>query len=175
MNIIFLDVDGVLNTIDTFKVRKEEYIKSGIILPRIDEYRLLYLKEIVESTNAKIVLSSTWRKDFIKVDDKLISNGKDAYELLYMLSKYNLEICDIINPKKSYKQDGIKEWLESHNVDNFIIIDDESYDLVNYSKYLIKTRNSNKEQTGLLKEHVVLAINMLCKKKLVLKNKHKNK
>lgn len=169
MNIIFLDIDGVLNTSETFKRRKEEFDKTGILGHRIDEYRVEYLKEIVDSTNAKIVLISVWRKDFDKVDNKLICNGKDAFEIVEVLSKYDLEIYDIINPKKHFKQDGIKEWLNNHDVNKFIIIDDESFDLVYYYDFLIKTRNSNREQVGLLKEHVVLAKSMLYNKKLVLK------
>ena len=45
MKVIFLDIDGVLNTIDTFKMRKEIYNKYGVIIPRIDLYRIDLIKE----------------------------------------------------------------------------------------------------------------------------------
>ena len=69
MNIIFLDIDGVLNTSDSFK---EEYYKSKelnrIRIYPIDEDRLSYLVEIVKLTNAKIVLTSSNRVNFIKIN-----------------------------------------------------------------------------------------------------------
>ena len=72
MNIIFLDIDGVLNTSDSFK---EEYYKSKelnrIRIYPIDEDRLSYLVEIVKLTNAKIVLTSSNRVNFIKINNKL--------------------------------------------------------------------------------------------------------
>ena len=175
IKVIFLVIDGVLNTSETFKRRKEEFDKTGVLGYRIDEFRVEYLKEIVDSTNAKIVLISVWRKDFDKINNNLICNGKDAIEIVEVLSKYGLEIYDIINPKKHFKQDGIKEWLDSHDVNRFVIFDDESFDLMYYYDFLIKTRNSNREQVGLLQEHVLLAKSMLNNKKLVLKNKHDNK
>ena len=47
MKVIFLDIDGVLNTIDTFKRRKKIYKKTRVLIPRLDFYRIRYLKEIV--------------------------------------------------------------------------------------------------------------------------------
>ena len=54
MKVIFLDIDGVLNTIDTFKLRKDIYNNYGVIIPRIDFYRVKFLKEI----NKKPILPS---------------------------------------------------------------------------------------------------------------------
>lgn len=55
MKIIFLDIDGVLNTSETLK-----HSHNGII--GIDPYRVLLLDRIVEATGAEVVLSSSWRK-----------------------------------------------------------------------------------------------------------------
>lgn len=48
LKIIFLDVDGVINT------NRNHFTK-------LDEIALEYLKIIIESTGAKIVISSSWR------------------------------------------------------------------------------------------------------------------
>lgn len=53
--IIFLDIDGVLNTQET--LRKSH---NGII--GIDPYKVLLLDRIVQATGAEVVLSSSWRK-----------------------------------------------------------------------------------------------------------------
>lgn len=53
--VIFLDIDGVLNTSYT-KYRDEV----------LDDFRLDYLAKIVNKTRAKIVLTSTWRYNLSK-------------------------------------------------------------------------------------------------------------
>ncbi|MDE6189696.1 MAG: hypothetical protein K2G37_05375, partial [Clostridia bacterium] len=55
MKIIFLDIDGVLNS------RAYDRLRDWNILSDIDETRLPLLKKLVDTTGAKIVLSSTWR------------------------------------------------------------------------------------------------------------------
>lgn len=62
--IIFLDVDGVLNT-----------TKSGITRYPVNRPRLRLLKQIVDMTGAEIVLSSTWRRfpDHLQALEKRLS------------------------------------------------------------------------------------------------------
>ena len=58
MNIIFLDVDGVLNNINTFSLKMKEFKRGNKIL-ELDDNNIYNLKSIIDSTGAKIVLSST--------------------------------------------------------------------------------------------------------------------
>ncbi len=67
MKIIFLDVDGVLNCHNTFKKQHEKYIKTGIWEIEIELSKVKLLKQIVDNTNAKIVLSSTWRLSWLYI------------------------------------------------------------------------------------------------------------
>ena len=56
MKVIFLDIDGVLNS--------EEYYESfpdGEFIPPIDPVCVERLKRIVDRTGAKLILSSSWR------------------------------------------------------------------------------------------------------------------
>ena len=131
MNIIFLDVDGVLNSI---KHLKEEYYKnqrpySGFEYP-FDSDCMNNLKILVESTNAYLVITSTWRKFDI---------GKKI--LLFELKKYDLDkkvigYTNILNTKRG---EEIKDFLSKLSCDvNYIILDDDS-DFDDLHKYLIKT------------------------------------
>ena len=161
MKVIFLDIDGVLNTIDTFKMRKEIYNKYGVIIPRIDLYRIEFLKRIIDATQAKIVISSTWKK-----------YEKDMKELIKALNLYDLDIYDVtcidISGKKGIE---INDWLNKNEVDSFVIIDDETSDMLHLEKYVVKTRENFRE-TGLLEKHISEIINILNNsKKLVLNNK----
>lgn len=164
MKVIFLDVDSVLNTIDTFKMRKDIYNKYGLVIPRIDLYRVEFLKEIVNKTDAKIVVSSTWRK-----------YDNDMKELKEVFSLFGLEIYDITGIDESAKK-GIEiiDWLNKNEVDSFIIIDDEISDLVGLEEYVVKTR-VNRFATGLMKEHIPYAINILNNSKKLVLNNNDNK
>lgn len=165
MNIIFLDIDGVLNTSDSFK---KEYYKSkelnrSRIYP-IDEDRLLYLLEIVNLTNSKIVLTSSNRINFIKINNKLIPLNEIGKDIINSFNKHNLSIYDI-TPYDNNRVRGneIKMWLDNNsNVDNYIIIDDEEVGLELYKDKLIKT-NLNNEVYGLNIRHIDKAIKKLIK------------
>ena len=53
MKVIFLDVDGVINTDNLLREHGYTYVCPN---------RVILLKKIIEATDAKIVLSSDWRR-----------------------------------------------------------------------------------------------------------------
>lgn len=71
--LLFLDVDGVLNSMDN---------GDG---DTIEDSKVLLLKTIIDKTGAKIVISSSWR---------LID--RDLKELTTVLHKYNMDYIGII-------------------------------------------------------------------------------
>lgn len=130
MNLIFLDVDGVLNSIE-----KDEK-RYGDRRPYTDYYYpfndncLRNLKTLVEETKAYLVITSTWK------NDKL---GRDI--LLSELKKYGLNnkvigYTEVLHEKK---EEEIKSFLELLDESiNYIIIDDDS-DFDDLVDHLIKT------------------------------------
>ena len=58
MKIIFLDIDGVLNSIGWVERTKGTAYEDK----EIDPSKVRLLKQIIDKTDAKIVLSSTWRE-----------------------------------------------------------------------------------------------------------------
>ncbi len=137
MKVIFLDIDGVLNTINTFKKRYEYWQKTNIWTLEIDEFRVKSLKEIVNKTNAKIVLSSSWRCFWSLENETLIPLNDKAREFTNLLKKYNLDIYSITPyDKNRIRQKEINQWLNNHNdIESFVILDDESYDLMGLSEF----------------------------------------
>ena len=71
MRLIFLDIDGVLNSIVFQEIKKLKKINSldclGKAEKNIDPNNLDLLRLLVEQTHAKLVISSTWRKDIFIV------------------------------------------------------------------------------------------------------------
>ncbi|MBP5684171.1 MAG: hypothetical protein J6X02_02820 [Bacilli bacterium] len=174
MKVLFLDIDGVLNNQRTFVNRKKEYYKTGQYALEIDVEKVLLLKEIIDTTEAVIVLSSSWRSYLTKIDKQIIPVHPKMRELVNLFYQYGLFIYDITPyDEERYRQKEIQEWLNNHdNIESFAILDDDDYDLPNFiDKELVKTKFTDKmvlfpwiDHGGLQKEHVEKAVAILNKK-----------
>lgn len=159
MKIIFLDIDGVLNSIDhlieMYTIHKRAF--HCFDYP-FDRKCLNNLKEIVNQTDSYIVVTSTWRTR---------QEGRD--KLLEVLNDYNLDERIVgYTPKLSSGKRGqeIKTFLNetSLKIDDFVILDDNN-DMEDLITNLVLT-NPN---TGMTKENAEEAINILNKKSLIKK------
>lgn len=147
MKIIFLDIDGVLNT---QKQIKKEYMKKHSTCSweiKLSQLGIWYLKILVLLTKAEIVLSSTWRL-----------NINDFTNLTNQLVKFNMHIFDCTPVMHDYlRGDEIRAWIQHHNVSNFVILDDDS-DMCKYtSTNLVKCSWKN----GLQFKHLLKALKLL--------------
>ena len=150
MNIIFLDVDHVLNSVNKLieVYKKTGRPHSGYAYP-FDEKCLRNLKLIVQETDAKIVITSTWRKD-----------GLGRITLSRILKKHDLDDIVIgltpILPGKE-RGDEIKQFLSGlSEIPNFVILDNDS-DMGELTPFLVKTN----WRVGLTEENVREAIEKL--------------
>ena len=151
MKIIFLDVDGVLNSIDS-----EDHLHGFIGL---DYSGIKLLKEIVDATEAKIVLVSTWKLAWHK-DNKSRQDSLAAY-LDQRLAEEGLVIMDKTGGSIAERGHGIIDWLSEHPTDSWIVLDDEifeDYEECGIMPHLVKTSFYN---GGLKEKHVEMAIEML--------------
>lgn len=156
MKVIFLDVDGVLNSEDDLlNIQNEDMINPG---REIFDRPLALLKSLVDATNAKIVISSSWRVGCAKCGRESFY-GKELYETLKQrLADYNMAAIDVtpvINKPMVKRGDEIRKWLNSteYEIESFVILDDEA-DMCEYnSTNLVQTSM----KTGLLEEHVEMA------------------
>ena len=170
MKVIFLDVDGVLNTSETFMERRKNYEKNHKWTVEIDIERVARLKYIINMTEAKVVLSSSWRLSGVMQDGKFVTRNENTRQLLDIFKSFGIEIYDItprINQKRYLE---IREWLKGKNIESFVIIDDETTDLMEFcNKELIKTSflpngvmlMDMDDCAGLCDEHVNKAIAIL--------------
>lgn len=113
--VIFLDVDGVLNTMTTVKKAPSGYIG-------IDDSRVKLLEQVIRKCGgADIVLSSDWKD--------LKPNHEDYKCLVSKLSGHNLKISGKTRDEKHNRGNGIKQYLKEHSeIEEYVILDDNRFD-----------------------------------------------
>ena len=129
VRVIFLDIDGVLNS-NFWNDNHQTEINDGRL---IDIEKIRLLSTLIKNTNAKIVLHSGWKFWF---DSALHPLRKEAEHLKKLLGQENLMIADVtpdysteeIKKSKKFslvKASEILAWLNEHKeVDKWIVIDD---------------------------------------------------
>ena len=156
--VIFLDVDGVLNSHST-KDSCMGYIG-------VEDKKVALLKEIVDATKASIVLVSSWKANWTNNFCFKESQDEMAVYLDQKLAKQGLSIKDkTIDGSQYYRGKGILRYIEMQkevgvDIKKFVILDDEMFDYfeTKMTKYLVQT---SFEQNGLEEKHVRKAIEKL--------------
>lgn len=165
INIIFLDVDGVLNSMAYFESLGKENRQSGY--NRISDFHLQMLAKIYHTCDAKIVLSSTWRE----LNNKTDMSVYPMYQyLVNSLAKYNMKIMSQTPVIHMNRPLEIVSWLNNReDRDNirFVSLDDD-FSKKDYDKYgigdcLVHTKFfcHKLSEGGLQQEHVDKAIRIL--------------
>lgn len=154
MKIIFLDIDGVLNS------RAYDRKRNWNEQTDMDETRLQFIKEIVDKTGAKIVLSSTWRKHW---DRDINRCDEDGRYINKTFAKFGLAIYDKTPDLgiTAVRKDEVSKWLQEtdEEIESFVIIDDYRYGWGDLSEHFVKTEPNFR--FGIENDHVEKAINIL--------------
>lgn len=132
MDILFLDIDGVLNS--TYYNDKLEIFKFYEIK------KINLVKKIVEETNCKIVLTSL-RLNFQLYENEITDIFKNEGVLVY----------DTLQVPFTNKVEGINNWLNKHKfINQYVILDDTNYKqefhnhFIKVSSYYGLTKNKAK-------------------------------
>ena len=167
IKIIFLDIDGVLAT--------SGYLKDGLWALHPEKQKLL--GKLIINTNAKIVLSSSWRlatleqtKEHMQAEGflfvfALIGVTIRAYQYLERGTGVHLSIPRGVEIKQwidtNIHSDNGKNWdRKKLGVDfTYVILDDESDMLLEHKNNFIKING----EVGLTDNDVDMAINILNK------------
>ena len=158
MKVLFLDIDGVLNNTQTRKTF-EDYIF-------VSDDKILLLKQIIDATDAKIVLSSSWRNGWRFKENNPSCANEDVriFNALQMkLEEYGIKLMSYTS-HLWHRGEEIDSWLKSwggEKIDSFVILDDmERGEFEPNSHRLVQTNIS----TGLTESDVEAAIKLLNKK-----------
>lgn len=148
MNIIFLDVDGVLISSDYMKSLNGTF-NDVEKYQQLDPVAVARLNKITDTTGASIVVSSTWRIYY-----KHIADLRGTFIKAGVTGK----IIDRTPINNNSRGEQIAQWLAKYPrpVKKFIILDDDS-DMGSLMGNLIKTSHAD----GLQDHHVELAIGLL--------------
>ena len=151
MKVIFLDIDGVLNNeAHIVKIHellgKEQYLD---LLRKITELPFDYrscelLQEFIKTTNAEIILSSTWRL---------------KPEAPNIIKRYaGIEIKDITPILNGIRGEEIQKYLDNHKeITNYVILDDDNDMLESQKEHFVKVNN----KVGLTIKEIIQCENIL--------------
>lgn len=146
--VIFLDIDGVLNT-ESWRNSTEEYFEKPI-----SEEKMPLVKYIVDVTGSKIVLSSSYRQYWNEGAQQASKTGKYFNEIF---AKYGMKIHSKTRwlPGNNRRLE-IEAWIGEHDsqISNYVVIDDIDY---GFDEHFVKTS----DETGLDEEACERAIKIL--------------
>lgn len=149
MKIIFLDIDGVLNSRQYDDRRRPE---DG----NIDKSRLPLLKQLVDRTGARIVLTSSWRCHWDPMGTETDAAGR---ELVRTFLEGGIRLHDRTPVVGNNRPEEIRAWLADHPVQGFVILDDIKLGWGSLEPYTVKT--DYRIGRGLEQRHIERAIEIL--------------
>ena len=185
MKILFLDIDGVLNCERAYKLGYCKYVKWNWENGMEDHHQSFcswskeLLNKLIDETDAKIVISSTWRSSGIEFMRKVweiegmhgeiigitpsFRGGINGYtiprgcEIDYYL-KHDLGFSHI-NWDKSVQ----KEYIERTGIENYIIIDDDGDMLYGQRNHFVHVLPSPRNREGFNQKYYKEALSKLNK------------
>ena len=175
MKIIFLDIDGVLNCETGYKDgfcnydkgdKKMHDLGQSFYPPSMD-----LLNKLIEETDAKIVISSTWRKSGLEHMRNVWKHRKMSGEIIDITPNFSgivigdlrmgmprgLEIQYWLKEKGfaniNWSKDYQEEYIEKSGIENYIIIDDDSDMTYKQRKHFVHVLPSPRNKLGFNKSN----------------------
>lgn len=148
MKVIFLDFDGVITTLESrFNLSK---VKMEMV------------KDIVDATGAKIVISSCWRYNTLEDTIKSITTVSNRVPEPFLMASDVIGVTKRLYPARGetrvLRGSEINLYLEEHpDITNYVILDDDTDMLPEQFSHFIHTDT----YLGISEEDVLKAIEIL--------------
>ena len=113
MKVIFLDIDGVLNT------NSDKEISTD---------KLKLLSELVSKTGADVVLSSSWRNWWNNPKTNIPGSFITKWKKQFLDNNLSITLTTELECPKNL---SIEKFIIQHDVKRFIVLDDEPIDISN--------------------------------------------
>ena len=117
--IVFLDIDGVLNSEEWAKKRFNKLVSDDICDSDVDTNAINRLIKFLNDTNAKIVLSSSWRS--LNVKSTILEFSTFNHELLKKLIPYIIGVTPRFY-KCTKRGNEIKYWMNMLSIDSYALV-----------------------------------------------------
>lgn len=109
MKVLFLDVDGVLN--------------SYVSREQLNDSMIYHLGTIVAKTGVKVVLSSSWR---MYPDSQSVLEARLFEDCVLIMDQTKVLLPEKMSMPSIERCFEIQEWLDRHEeVEDFVILDDD--------------------------------------------------
>lgn len=155
-NVVFLDVDGVLNTLSA-----KERSPMGYIGIQKSKVRILHT--ILKQNDASLVLTTSWKRSWSRSVPELSMN-EDARYMVEQFADADVFACDKTNDDGFDRGQGIAEWLHTHPHKGWIVLDDEIFhDYRDYGIFAHLIRTSIAPNGGLKEKHIRIAAVLFAK------------
>jgi len=182
MKVIFLDIDGVLNSQDAYQVGECQYVTWFNDQGKQEHHQAFcswskeWINKLIEDSGAKIVISSTWRRSGIEWLKRVweiegmsgeiigVTSVLRSSELGYTIPR-GCEIDKWLKDKGFYhinwsreKQDEV---IAESGIENYIIIDDDSDMLYKQRNHFVHVLPSPRNTRGFDRDHYVESMQKL--------------
>ena len=137
--VIFLDIDGVLNQLQSWY---------------IDEKCVEFLGILCSKLNATVVLTSSWRPGFCRDFNKC---SPQIQELLSLCQEHNIQV-EGRTRNLDDRSDEVKDYCNRHDIADYVILDDDP-SLFSDTEHLYLVNH----KTGLIRKDVRRILRM-CRK-----------
>ena len=117
--IVFLDIDGVLNSEEWFDKCSNKLVSDDICDSDVDPDAINRLIKFLDDTNAKIVLSSSWRS--LNVQSTILEFSTFCNNLLQKLIPYIIGVTPRFY-KYMKRGNEIKYWMNMLSIDYYALV-----------------------------------------------------
>lgn len=116
MKVIFLDIDGVLNTNSDREISND---------------KLKLLSELVSKTGADVVLSSSWRNWWNNPKTNIPGSFITRWKKQFLDNNISITLTTELECPKNL---SIEKFIIQHDVKRYVVLDDELIDISNLVK-----------------------------------------
>jgi hypothetical protein len=182
MKIIFLDIDGVLNCQDGYKEGHCKYVEWTNEHGEADHHQAFcpwskeWLNKLIDESEAKIVISSTWRHSGIEYMRKVWEMEGMSGEIIGLTPNFIGDINGYTVPRgceieKWLRDNGFhhinwsrevqNENIQKSGIENYLIIDDDSDMLYSQRHNFLHVLPSPRNTRGFDRCHYVKGMQIL--------------
>lgn len=170
MKIIFLDIDGVLNSEISYRNGECKYVKWTNHLGEEDHHQSFglhskdLLNKLIDETGAKIVISSTWRHSGLEFMKSVWQHEGMSGEIIGITPSFRSVIDNYTIPRGceieyyldevmgfshiNWSKEAQQKYIDSSGVENYIILDDDGDMLYSQRHHFVHVLPSPRNKSG---------------------------